>query len=281
MIFFYGSPTPLAEALVRSHPLLQGAEFIDDLSHLPSKEDHILMILPPSFDLDFYEIHRERAYSEISSTVAKAVAAVEESAEKNELFIIFLSSVAVFSNETERPFKEDDKPGPVSVFGDACYLAERRLLESGLPCSILRTGGVLGFGDYDTWRYLAPGNRSSQIILPEGKISLTSVRGLAECMARLLDQRAEGLYHFSYQGEASPVEVAVFMAAEMKTQGLIEEVPQFEERDMKDIPLGAERLRRALLDTTKYCKRFHTEPGHWQAAVIDYVESLVKNSGQA
>ncbi|MBX2814135.1 MAG: NAD-dependent epimerase/dehydratase family protein [Myxococcales bacterium] len=63
---------------------------------------------------------------------------------------VFVSSLAAWGPSTaERPHRETDSPAPVEHYGRSKLEAEKSLVTSGIPYTILRPGGVYGPGDAD------------------------------------------------------------------------------------------------------------------------------------
>jgi len=58
--------------------------------------------------------------------------------------IIHYSTDFVFSGNTERPYREDDEPGPSSVYGETKRSGEQALMATGADAVILRTSWVYG-----------------------------------------------------------------------------------------------------------------------------------------
>ncbi len=58
--------------------------------------------------------------------------------------VLHYSTDFVFSGASDRPYREDDEPGPINVYGITKLDGENRLLDSGTPALILRTSWVYG-----------------------------------------------------------------------------------------------------------------------------------------
>ncbi len=244
--------------------------YLDTLTDSLNGGDDTLLILPPLQDIDYYEIHREDAYGNISIAVKKAA---EFACQKN-IPLIFISSVHVFNGRDNPVYSEESTPDPQSVFGDACHLAEQYFLDTGCTGCIIRTGELIGFGDWDLSPLLQKQKDRHTLDVPEGVITPSSVTGLAGCISTLMEKRATGIYHYCQDGKAGRHDVLQLILREMEARGLLAELPELSEKDYREIPLGAERLYNSVLDNSKFCVESGIKPESWQTSVVEYVESL-------
>lgn len=112
---------------------------------------------------------------------------------------LFVSSIKVNGEATplDRPFRADDPPAPADPYGLAKAEAEEGLRALGLSLTVIRPPLVHGPG--------AKGNLAALmrvvvkgLPLPLGRVdnrrSLVGVDNLAECLAFLLERRAEGTF---------------------------------------------------------------------------------------
>lgn len=58
--------------------------------------------------------------------------------------VVHYSTDFVFSGKSKRPYREDDEPGPVSVYGETKLGGEQSLMATGANAIILRTSWVYG-----------------------------------------------------------------------------------------------------------------------------------------
>ena len=128
--------------------------------------------------------------------------------------VIHYSTDFVFSGEAERPYREDDEPGPINVYGATKLDGENRLLDSGAPALILRTSWVYGRHGQNfllTMQRLLR-ERDELKVVDDQVGAPTWARLLAEVSAQLLyrvlrgdiDPRTQGgLYHVTGGGQTS------------------------------------------------------------------------------
>lgn len=126
---------------------------------------------------------------------------------------LFVSTDFVFDGKAG-PYREEDEPNPISVYGDSKWQAERLVQASALPWSIART--VLVYGTPFT------GTRSNIITwaktnLEQGKpIKVVSdqwrtptyVGDLALGIVLMIEREARGVYHLSGKDLLTPYDMA-------------------------------------------------------------------------
>lgn len=274
MIHIYGSEQAVGSSLVslleaqgKTVRLFPGGG--DPSSHEGEKPEAIV-IVPPSAELGSAEDHREAYYHRIATFTRETAGAAAES----QTPVLFISSVFVFSGEGKLPFAEEMEPAPVNVYGDACFLAEKYLAESGVPCCILRSGEVLGAGDWDMVSLIKRSGKGAAVPVPEGTIAPVSAGGLAAATAELVIRGGRGTWHYGAQDRESRVEVARYILSRLEASGRWSGLPFPEEKKHEDIPLDAERLLWSVLDWSKIRGEFQVIPESWQAAADSYIEEL-------
>lgn len=128
--------------------------------------------------------------------------------------VIHYSTDFVFSGEAEHPYREDDEPGPINVYGATKLDGENRLLDSGAPALILRTSWVYGrYGQNFLLTMQRLLRERDELKVVDDQIGApTWARLLAEVSAQLLyrilrgdiDLRNQGgLYHVTGGGQTS------------------------------------------------------------------------------
>ena len=130
-----------------------------------------------------------------------------EEARRCDALLVHYSTDYVFDGEKGAPYREDDPPSPVSVYGRSKLEGEQAIQASGCRHLVLRTG----------WVYAARGNNFVRTVLrlarERGELSVvgdqigapTAAHELAAATATLLAQGppADGIYHLSAAGQTS------------------------------------------------------------------------------
>lgn len=157
-------------------------------------------------DVDACEKEREVAFK-VNRVGARNVAA---GCYKVNARFIHISTDYVFNGEKKEPYKEDDEPGPVNVYGQSKLEGEQeisRLQTSDfrLQTLIIRTSwlyGKNGRNFVDTILRLA--NEKDEIrVVDDQTGSPTYTVDLSESIERLIDSDAAGIVHCSNSGECS------------------------------------------------------------------------------
>jgi len=128
--------------------------------------------------------------------------------------ILHYSTDFVFSGESGRPYREDDEPGPLNVYGETKLGGERSLMAAGANAIILRTSWVYGVrgSNFLLTMLRLFGEREELRIVDDQVGAPTWSRMLAEVTAQILHrilcgdldaERVKGVYHATNGGETS------------------------------------------------------------------------------
>ncbi len=277
MICIHGAQSALTAALYESFsargkhvnvspPELSASTFFSGEEEVPD----LVIILPPEADLDRAEDHREECYSK-TSTLTRGIA--DAAAEKG-IPVFFISSVYVFDGRAGEPYSENVSPAPISVYGDACMLAERYLIESGAPFTIIRSGELFGMGDWDISALLNRFQDSDCVPVLSGTVTPAGVSSLAEAVAVLAAQSARGMYHYAASGVPSRLEIMEYLFSRLREREGTGTLPPLKETAREDVPLGADRLQWSVLDTGRLRTDFSIDPESWQDAAEGFLDTL-------
>lgn len=131
--------------------------------------------------------------------------------------LLYVSTDFVFDGTAERPYRHDDEPRPVSVYGASKLAGETAVLDRGAAnFYVLRTAWVFGAGGKNFPRAILARARSGEPlrVVDDQVGSPTMTRDLAEAMVDLiLSGAAGGIYHATNTGSCSWHEFAREIAA--------------------------------------------------------------------
>lgn len=142
---------------------------------------------------------------------ARAPAILAEEAKRLGALLIHYSTDYVFDGSSTEPYREDDRPNPVNIYGASKLAGERAITGVGGAHLILRTSWVYGWHGQNfllTMKRLAATREELRIVADQFGVPNWS-RVLAEATARLVGRGpaaladSSGIYHLSGRGRAS------------------------------------------------------------------------------
>ena len=185
--------------------------------------------------------------------------------------LVHVSTDFVFDGESDRPYREDDLPAPLQVYGRSKWEGEEAVLRSYPGAIVVRTSTLFGPGRRDRPHYIdailsQARDRDRITVVATPIASPTYSADLAQALFALLDARAVGIVHVANRGGCSRIELAreAIRALGPRSRAEIEERPED--------PRPPRRPRYCVLDT----RRFEACTGRpmrgWGEAVAHYVE---------
>ena len=186
--------------------------------------------------------------------------------------VLHYSTDFVFSGEAECPYREDDEPRPINVYGATKLDGENRLLDSGAPTLILRTSWVYGrYGQNFLLTMQRLLRERDELKVVDDQVGApTWARLLAEVSAQILyrvlrgdiDLKTQGgLYHVSGGGQTS---WWGFAKAIQEASGLSCRLLPIPSRDY---PSPAKRPAYSVLDNGRLWEVFGLALPAWEASL--------------
>lgn len=185
--------------------------------------------------------------------------------------VAYISSDAVFDGEKQTPYTESDPTIPPTVYGRTKLRSEQ--IVAALPRHwIFRVSVLFGPGKTNTiekeLRAMASGQQY-RVASDQMGSTLYTLDG-AEKILEVVESGRCGLYHLSNQGTCSRLELAKYAAekAELDLSNLVG-IPSDE------MGRRAKRLKYAVMDMRALKDAGFRPPRPWQAAVDDYLKTLL------
>ncbi|MGQ9708654.1 MAG: dTDP-4-dehydrorhamnose reductase, partial [bacterium] len=184
--------------------------------------------------------------------------------------MVYLSTDYVFDGRTKRPYRENDKPNPLSVYGRSKFLGEQAVIKNCPQRFIIRTSWL--FGKYG--RNFVDAIR--QKTLKESRIEVVSdqvgsptyARDLCEPLLKIAVSEHYGIYHLTNSGQCSWFEFAQEI---VRLTGVkCEVVPIDSARSGR----RAKRPKFSVLENRAYCRRFGGVLRPWPEALRSYLDEL-------
>jgi len=152
----------------------------------------------------------ERAPERAFAVNAIAVERMARASRDAGAAFVTISTDYVFDGETDRPYREDDAPAPLSQYGASKLEGERRVAALGSDAYVVRTCGLYGTrvssskGYTFVDRVIARARAGEeQRIVADSFASPTYAADLAIALRALVSTRAFGLHHAAAEGAVS------------------------------------------------------------------------------
>ncbi|MDE5628751.1 MAG: dTDP-4-dehydrorhamnose reductase [Muribaculaceae bacterium] len=198
----------------------------------------------------------------------EAVSNLARLAEELDYKILHISTDYVFNGRTWTPYKESDKPEPLSVYGDTKRKGETALLGLAPKSIIIRTGWLYspyGHNFVKTILQLAKDGKPLKVVADQIGTP-TYAADLAGAIVTILNSGnwREGIYNYSNEGTASWYDFAV---AVLEEAGMPEKAAEIIPVTSADFPTPAARPPFSVLD--KHCIKatYGIKIPHWHEAL--------------
>lgn len=188
--------------------------------------------------------------------------------------LVHFSTNYVFGLDAERrtPYREEDLPGPQSVYA-ASKLAGEHLVQSAAPDSlIVRTCGLFGARAAGTphANFVATMLRVARQgkplrVVNDQVCTPTSTDDLARATLALLREKATGVFHVTNRGQCSWYEFAREIFAQAGIAAHLTGIPS------SDYPVPAPRPAYSVLDCSRAEARAQIRIRTWQVALAEYL----------
>lgn len=213
---------------------------------------------------------------------ADALHLIGELAKASNIPVVHYSTDFVFSGQTERPYREDDAPQPVSVYGQSKLDGERALLASGADALVLRTAWLYGGrGNNFLLTMLNLFRERTELRIVDDQIGTpTWSRMLAEVTSLVLHRvfvgeldmaRIGGVYHCTSAGATSWFGFAEAIREASGSKCQLLPIPTSE------YPAPAHRPAYSVLDTGKFRKTFGLTLPDWRQSLALCLADLSSN----
>lgn len=203
--------------------------------------------------------------------------------------IVHFSTDYVFDGSGQKPWHEEDVPGPLSVYGASKLAGENGIREAGGAHLVVRTSWVFsstGVNFLKTILRLAS-ERAELRIVSDQFGAPTSARSIAASIISILHgsaamtgelhkteiaQRfglAQGLLHVSSSGDTSWYGFACAIVEGLRARGLPLAVRNIVPIATKDYPTRAQRPLNSRLDLTRLNRQFGIQMPHWRDSLTE------------
>lgn len=201
---------------------------------------------------------------------------IAEAARRAGARLVHISTDFVFDGKAARPYRPDDAPAPLSVYGRTKLAGESGL---GPDALIVRTA----------WVYAATGANfvATMIRLMRDRERLgvvadqigtpTSATSLAGALWALVAAGAKGIHHYTDAGVASWYDFAVAIEEEGRAACLLDRPTAVDPIATADYPTAATRPAFAVLDKSATWAALGAAPPHWRVNLRAVLRDMKAN----
>lgn len=199
---------------------------------------------------------------------ALAPYALASAAREGGALLVHVSTDYVFDGTCARPYREDDPPSPLGVYG-ASKLAGEALVRAGsVEQLVVRTSGVIGRGGSDqkggsfVERIVSQARAGRPLrVVADQVFAPTIASDLAAALLALARAGTRGLFHVTNEGSCSWHELAVTALEHAGIHAPVEKIA------LADLRLPARRPLHSVLDCSRYLSLGLTRPRRWRDAL--------------
>ena len=226
--------------------------------------------------VDAAEAHPAEAWA----ANARGPAALARASAEQGSPLVHISTDYVFDGGLDRPYREDDPVGPVSVYGASKAAGEIAVAALNPRHVILRTAWVFSpWGNNFVRTMLRLGAERETLSVVDDQLGCpTSALDIAAAVgavcARLGDPVApSGVFHFAGAGETTWFGLASRVFQRAAAAGL--KVPALSSIASSDWPTPVRRPANSRLDTTRFTRTFDLAPRPWTETADEVVGRLI------
>ena len=205
---------------------------------------------------------------------ANVVENLAQIAQKNNIFLVHISTDYVFDGKGYRPYNENHSTAPVSVYGKTKLLGEQAIMNNPCHCAIIRTSWLYSqYGTNFVKTMLRLGKEQQQLTVVNDQIgSPTYAPDLAEAIIQIVLQKElvkqTQIYHYSNEGVTSWYDFAkaIMEMGNCPCEALPIPTEQY--------PTPAQRPFYSVLDKQKIKSQFSIAIPYWRDSLKICVKKL-------
>ena len=224
--------------------------------------------------VDYCESNRAEAFL----INAEAPGLLAEICAKKSARLVHFSTDYVFDGKARAPYREEDAPAPLSVYGESKLEGERRVLEVSSQHLVVRLSWVFGPDKPSFIDQIIQRAREDDVVTAVAdKFSApTYTIDVVSWLRLAIDKSANGILHLANNGGCSWQEWAQYAVDVCGGLGIrlkAERIGAVSLADMKNFV--AQRPVHTVLSTAKFAALTGVKPRHWRDAVAEYIAAHV------
>lgn len=221
---------------------------------------------------------------------AKAPGVIARWAAARGVPLIHFSTDYVFNGAGERPWREDDEPQPLSVYGASKLAGEKAIRAAGGCFLIMRTSWVYAAQGNNFPRTIArlAGERKELRIVADQIGAPTSAGLLADAVAGIVEGGLEklrdrcfqvnGVVHFAASGETSWHGFACAITDGLRARGRVLAVERLIPIPSEGYPTRALRPHNSRLDLARWRTVLNETPPPWQEVLTPVLDEVASEN---
>lgn len=183
--------------------------------------------------------------------------------------LLYVSTDYVFDGTKQRPYREDDVPRPLSVYGRTKLMGEQAVVKTCKHSFVVRTSWLYGSnGRNFVNRIIESAREQRQLrVVDDQTGSPTWARDICAALRRIATSTRFGIYHVTNSGSCTWLELAQEALRLARIE--CELVPV----SSADLNLPAARPAYSVLDNRNYRRLTGEQLRPWQDALCEYLGS--------
>jgi dTDP-4-dehydrorhamnose reductase len=193
--------------------------------------------------------------------------------------LVHLSTDFVFDGTASRPYRPEDSPNPLNVYGRTKYQGELGVIEAAPGALIVRTAWVYAVGgrNFVTTMLRLMKEGGSVRIVDDQIGTPTSADSLAGALWKLANSGASGIHHYTDAGVASWYDFGVAVSEEAAALGLIDSPREVVPIATADFPTDARRPPYSVLDKSQTWAALGECAPHWRVGLRAVLKEVDDN----
>jgi len=260
---------------------------IDELD-ITQPDDILPLLEPYGADLAincaaYTAVDKAEAEPELAFEVNRdGPANLSDAFKKLEVPLIHISTDYVFDGNAKRPYREDDPPSPIGVYGRSKWAGEEAVRSRLKEHLIVRTSwlyGVHGNNFVKTILRLAREKEELKMVADQegcptwtGDLS-DAIVAIADRLSKDRSRTLWGTYHFCGTGSTTWYDFAQAIVGEASQKESLKALRVLPIKT-SDYPTAAKRPKWSVLDCTKIERVFGIRPKHWGEGLRLMLEEL-------
>jgi dTDP-4-dehydrorhamnose reductase len=218
----------------------------------------------------------------------EAPGAIARWATARKVPLIHFSTDYVFDGSGERPWREDDRPNPLSVYGASKLAGEEAVRAAGGIFLIIRTSWVYAATGKNFLRTIArlACERSELRVVADQFGAPTSASLIADAVTKIVGRdlksisslwaNAAGIVHLTASGTTSWHGFACAIAEGLKARGVVLSVERIQPIQTIEYPTPAKRPLNSRLDLSRLQRGFNIVLSEWSDALAPELDLLAE-----